>query len=174
MKDCVIVKSEAARPRHWHRWLVVLLLGVLWSPLQAAHARDRHAGYYYPEPASTETYVARTQTLADSDRRRRILFATEVTVQMLSRPYPPVYAIFAKGDEAEKLIVTALNRDWFGTLYRMRGLLAQMTAEARATPMFREYEVDDLFTFLDLLKLLGFHQLTVTDGDNYAHQFIIE
>ena len=72
------------------------------------------------------------------------------------------------------LIITSLGDQWFGTLYRMRGLLAQMTSMARTTPMFREFEVDDLFTFLDLLKLLGFRQLTVTDGERYAHQFRIE
>lgn len=175
VSDCAIARCEAARGR----WclsgrLVAAMLAGLWLLAAPAGAADRHAGYYYPTPTSTETYVARAQPLADSDRRRRILFTTEVTAQMLARPYPPPYAIFAKGAEAEKLIITAVHADWFGTLYRMRGLLAQMTAVARTTPMFRSYEVDDLFTFLDLLKLLGFRRLTVTDGDSYAHQFIIE
>ena len=29
-------------------------------------------------------------------------------------------------------------------------------------------------TPLDLLKLMGFEQLTVTDGDRYAHQILIK
>ena len=174
MKDCVTGRSETARRRLPSTVLAVGLMTALWLPGGEVAAADRHAGYYYPTPTSTETYVARAQTLADSDRRRRILFTTEVTAQMLARPYPPPYAIFAKGAEAEKLIITALHADWFGTLYRMRALLAQLTAVARTTPMFREYEVDDLFTFLDLLKLLGFQRLTVTDGESYGHQFTIE
>ena len=56
---------------------------------------------------------------------------------------------------------------------RMRALLAQLTARARQTPLFVQYRVEDRFTFLDLLKLLGFEQLTVTDGDTFAHQIEI-
>ena len=36
-------------------------------------------GYYYPEPATTEVYRARADVLPDSDRKRRILFITELT-----------------------------------------------------------------------------------------------
>ena len=151
-------------------WGLVSLLVV--AP--AAAADDRHAGYYYPTPQDEEIYVARAQTLPGSDRRRRVLFVTELTAQMLALPYAPTHAVYAKGEHAEKLIITSLHADWYGTLYRMRALLAQMTAMARTTPMFREFEVDDLFTFLDLLKLLGFRQLTVTDGERYAHQYLIE
>ncbi len=135
-----------------------------------ALADDRHAGYYYPIPATSEIYTARSVTLPDSSRKRRILFVTELTNQMISSTYPPPVAIFAKGNEAEKLIITALYDDGYNTLYRMRGLLAMLSARARTTPIFRAYEVEDLFTFFDLLKLLGFEQLTVTDGDRFAHQ----
>ena len=41
---------------------------------------------------------------------------------------------------------------------------------ARQTELFKEFKVDDLFTFFDQLKLLGFEQLTVSDGKTYAHQ----
>ena len=34
--------------------------------------------------------------------------------------------------------------------------------------------VEDTYTFLDLLKLLGYRQLTVSDGHSYAHQITIE
>ena len=49
---------------------VTLFVG---APLAAAVAQeedpsqDRHAGYYYPEPETTETYTARVVTLPDSD-----------------------------------------------------------------------------------------------------------
>ena len=60
------------------------------------------------------------------------------------------------------------------TYRRPRGLLALLTARSRATPVFQEYEVEDIYTFLDLLKLLGFTQLTVTDGDQFAHRIYIK
>lgn len=150
--------------------LALLILGTV-GP---ARAEDRHAGYYYPPPKSQETYVARAKTLPDSDRKRRIGFVTALTAQMMSNPYPPPFAIFAKGDEAEKLIIVALNENSYNTLYRMRGLLAMLTASARMTPFFNDSGVEDYFTFFDLAKLLGYTQITVSDGRDFAHQIFIK
>ena len=146
---------------------------VLAMPL-AGGAADRHAGYYYPIPATTEVYTARAATLPEVNRKRRILFVTELTNQMLSGRYPPQFAIFAKGEHAQKIIIPGLYDGGYNTMYRMRGLLAMLTAQARTTPIFREYEVEEVFTFFDLLKLLGFERLTVTDGDRFAHRIDIE
>ncbi len=157
---------EPGGRRIWF-FLLALLIG---SAQAQEPSSDRHAGYYYPIPATSEVYKARAVTLPDASRKRRILFVTELTNQMINSAYPPPVAIFAKGEQAEKLIITALYDDGYNTLYRMRGLLAMLSARARTTPIFRAYEVEDLFTFFDLLKLLGFEQLTVTDGDRFAHQ----
>ncbi len=135
---------------------------------------DRHAGYYYPPITSRETYPARAPMLSDSDRQRRLGFIVGLTRQQIDRAYPPQYAIFAKGEEAEKLIIVALDRNSLASLYQARGLLAQMTALARATPIFVENQVEDHYTFLDLLRLLGFEQVTISDGMTYAHQIAIE
>ena len=150
----------------------VLLLCLSANTLSAK--QDRHTGYYYPKPSSEEVYTARAATLANASRKRRIVFVTELVNTMMSKPYPPPFAIFAKGSEAEKMIITGLYDNSYNTLYRMRGLLALLSARARSTPIFHEYQVEDLFTYLDLLKLLGFKQLTVTDGDQFAHQINIE
>lgn len=152
----------------------LLLVTLLFCFPRLAVSGDRHAGYYYPVPATSEKYTARATTLADANRKRRILFVTELTNQMMQNSYPPPFAMFAKGAEAEKMIITSLYADGFNTLYRMRGLLAILTARARVTPIFREFQVEDVYTFLDLLKLLGYKQLTVTDGDEFAHQIFIE
>jgi hypothetical protein len=140
----------------------------------AAAAEDRHEGYYYPDVQTRETYVARAQTLPSADRSARLEFVTQLTISQSNTPYPPQYAIFAKGSDAQKLIITALDGDVFETLYRARGVMAQMSAYARTTEFFQEHGVDDIFTFYDLLKLLGFTQLTITDGENWAHQITIE
>ncbi len=153
---------------------LILTAAIVAIATPGALAVDRHAGYYYPIPATSEVYSARAVTLPDASRKRRILFVTELTNQMLSAPYSPPVAIFSKGEEAEKLIITSLYADSYDTLYRMRGLLAMLSARARTTPLFREYEVEDVFTFFDLLKLLGFEQLTVTDGNRFAHQIEIK
>jgi hypothetical protein len=140
----------------------------------SAAAEDRHEGYYYPDVQTRETYVARAQTLPAANREARLDFVTQLTISQSQSPYPPQYAIFAKGGDAQKLIITALDDDVFATLYRARGVMAQMSAYARTTEFFQEHGVEDLFTFYDLLKLLGFTQLTITDGENWAHQITIE
>jgi hypothetical protein len=135
---------------------------------------DRHSGYYYPVPESSETYTARVNKLVDSDRTRRIAFVTGVTSDLAGRNYPPTYAIFAKGDDAEKLIIVGLMDGQLDTIYRARALFATLTAVARLTPVFQELPDADRLTFFDLLKLLGFRQVTVTDGVGFAHQVFIE
>jgi len=137
-------------------------------------ADDRYVGYYYPEPQSSETYAARVVTLADSDRVRRLGFVTGLTKQLLTAPYPPDYAVYAKGSEAEKMIIVSLAEDRYNTIYRMRGLLANLTAQARLSTFFQQNTLAEHATFFDLLKMLGFTELTVTDGNNFAHQITIE
>ncbi len=155
-----------------------------WFPVAAAlllagascvQADDRHADYYYPAPQSSEVYEARAEVLPEASRRSRIAFVTHVMNEMIRKnPYPPQYAIFAKGGEAEKMIIVGLAGDSYDTLYRMRALLAMLTAVARTTPLFKEESVEDYYTYLDLCKMLGFKQLTVTDGKKFAHQIRID
>lgn len=150
---------------------IVLLMAAVW-PVTAG-ADDRHAGYYYPDIMSEETYRARAQTMPEADREVRLGFVSAHTAEQMGRNYPPRYALFAKGEDAEKLIIVGLD-DSFATLFRARGVLAQLTAQARTTTLFRNLAVEDFFTFFDLAKMLGFEQITVTDGDDYAHRIDIE
>ncbi|MCH9675910.1 MAG: molybdopterin-guanine dinucleotide biosynthesis protein A [Gammaproteobacteria bacterium] len=140
----------------------------------SASAADRHAGYYYPPAHSNERYTGRVQTLPETNRRRRVGFITQMMNQLMESPFPPQFAVFAKGAEAEKVIISAVADGSYNTVYRMRALLAILTARARVTPIFRQYELEDVLTFLDLLKMLGFTQLTVTDGDRFSHQIFID
>jgi hypothetical protein len=136
----------------------------------SASADERHEGYYYPEISSREVYVSRAPKLEDSNRSRRIGFVTGLTKFIYDQPYPPQFAIFAKGDDAEKLIVVATGDGQFNTIYRARALFASLTALARLSPLFRDAAVEEYFTFFDLAKLLGFTQITVSDGDTFAHR----
>jgi hypothetical protein len=132
---------------------------------------DRHAGYYYPPISSSETYGARAVTMADTDRSQRLKFVNNLTAQLLTRPYPPDYAIFAKGDEAQKLIIVAQRGGAFSNIYQARALL---TAVARSSRLFNEFGVQEYFTFFDLAKLFGFERITISDGDTFSHQIILE
>jgi len=149
---------------------VVLLLGAILTASSRTIAGDRHAGYYYPLVSSQENYQARSPAMESVGRETRIGFIVAQTNGQQQLRYPPRFAIFAKGREAEKLIIVGLDEHSFATLYRARAVLAQLTASARGSALFRNMAVEDLFTFFDLAKLLGFKQITVSDGKNYAHR----
>jgi len=156
-------------------WLAVVAAVVLLvAGTAAAEAQDRHAGYYYPEPESTEVYKARARAIPDASRKSRVAFVTGITNEQNKAPYPPQAAIFAKGSEAEKLIIIALEDGRIDTIYRARAIFAQMTAVARLLPIFAQLGVEDYFTFFDLAKMMGFEQITISNGREFAHQIIIE
>jgi len=166
--------------RRWNAALLALLLAAIVQPVLAQdeaegeRSIDRHVGYYYPMPQTEETYVARAATLPESDRARRLEFVTILALQQMSAPYPAGLAIFAKGEDAEKLIIVALRDEIFDSVYRMRGVLAMMTASARSSELFRSYKVEDIFTFFDLLKLLGFEKVTLSNGRELSHVVYIQ
>jgi hypothetical protein len=145
---------------------------LLAAPVQAQPA-DRHEGYYYPTPSSQEIYVARAKVLIDATRDKRLDFVNGLTASQLAGSYAPAYVVFAKGDRADRLIVVSLVSGQLDTVFRARALLAQLTAVARGTPLLQDYGVDNLFTFLDVLKLMGFTRVTLSDGDRFAHQIAI-
>lgn len=151
------------------------IAAVIWASLPGpALAGDRHAGYYYPAPGTHETYTARSETMPQADRSARIGFVTGITNKLMNQPYAPTAAIFAKGTEGEKLIIVALVDGRIDTIYRARAVFANMTAASRLLPAFQEMGVRDWFTFFDLAKMLGFKQITISNGRDFAHQVIIE
>lgn len=159
--------------RVWCAALALLVAGMIGAGGPAA-AADRHAGYYYPKPDSSEVYEARALTMPEASRKLRIAFVTGITNEQEKAPYPPQAAIFAKGTDAEKLIIVALEDGRIDTIYRARAIFAQMTAVARLLPVFNELGVEDYYTFFDLAKMLGFKQITISNGREFAHQIIIK
>lgn len=152
----------------------VPLATVLWGPAIAHAQNDRHAGYYYPPPAAVEVYKARAKTMKTATRAMRIGFIVNLVSFMSERSYAPMFAIFPKGGRAQKLIVVANQAGRLNTIYRVRAMLAAMTSLARKTPVFRQKKVATIFTFLDLLMMLGFDRITISDGDRFAHQIRLE
>lgn len=172
------------RYRAWIRYCLIVVSVIaldlatvrVWSasPATAQGLKDHHAGYYYPPPPFIEIYKTRAVTLTEANRLNRIGFIINVVTNMRRRPYPPTFAIFAKGTEAQKLIIVSTQTGQLDTIYRVRALLATMTSLARATLIFRDYDVKTTFTFLDLLKMMGFTKVTVSDGDTFTHQIKLE
>ena len=135
---------------------------------------DRYIGYYYPKPTATETFESTMQTIAGAERAQRIQFVTVVSQGTIQSAYRVPYAVFAKGEKADRMIIVGMQQGELNTIYRMRALLANMTTMSRLSPFFQERTVAEDATFFDLLKLLGFNQLTVTDGEKLTHQVTIK
>lgn len=150
--------------------LIVLVAVAVAAGDAVAQPADRHEEYYYPKVSSRETYVSRARVMDDSDRPRRLGFVSGLTQQLADMPYAPTYAIFAKGGEADRLIIVAYGEGQLNTIYRARALFASLTSLSRLTTLFRELEVEEIFTFFDLCKLLGFRTITISDGSQFAHQ----
>ena len=152
--------------------LFALMLSAV--PTPASAQEDRHDGYYYPEPSSSEVYIARLVNRPSVSRAARVAFITALTQQMVAAPGGLRMAVFAKGGEADRLIIVALRAGEFDTVYRLRAFLAVLTAWARTTPALAQTNAPEDLTFLDLAALLGFTQVTVSDGDTLAHQIALE
>ncbi|HTB38683.1 MAG TPA: hypothetical protein VK777_16425 [Reyranella sp.] len=139
-----------------------------------APGEDRYIGYYYPKPTATETFESSMQTIAGAERAQRIQFVTVVSQGTIQSAYRVPYAVFAKGEKADRLIIVGLQQGELNTIYRMRALLANMTTMSRLSPFFQERTVAEDATFFDLLKLLGFRELTITDGEKATLQVTIK
>ena len=139
-----------------------------------AAGEDRYIGYYYPKPTATETYESSMQTIAGTERAQRIQFVTVVSQGTIQSAYRVPYAVFAKGEKGDRLIIVGMQQGELNTVYRMRALLANMTTMSRLSPFFQERTVAEDATFFDLLKLLGFRELTITDGEKTTLQVTIK
>ncbi|MCV0428579.1 MAG: hypothetical protein K5905_24240 [Roseibium sp.] len=138
--------------------------------LTAAQAFDGHAGYYYPEPQTSEAYISEVQTADDADKRSRAAFVIGLAAQQSKQNYTPGFHMFAKGTDLEKLIIVATGDGQYDTLYRLRALLASLTSMARSTELFARTNRPQELNFLDFCKLIGFTQVTVSNGKDLAHQ----
>ena len=167
-----VVPKGVLMQRREIRWIVLIGLACITglSSAAASAGEDRYIGYYYPAPAEIETYCARVPPLSDMDKRRRVGFVIGIKEGMSNKPYDSAYSVFVKGGESRKLIIVAKTDGHLETIYRVRALLADLTNSARTTPIFEESGAPENLTFLDLLTLLGFESVTVSDGDEFTHQ----
>lgn len=135
---------------------------------------DRYVGYYYPKPTAIETYTSPMQTIAGAERAQRVQFATVVSQGTIQSAYRVPYSVFVKGEKADKMIIVGLQPGEMSTIFRARAILANMTTMSRLSPFFQERTIAEDANFFDLLKLLGFQQITISDGDKFTHQVNIK
>jgi hypothetical protein len=140
---------------------------------QAQDKIDQQEGYCYPEAVSQGAYVAWAFTFPQATREPRIGLVAGMTAQQLRVRFPPQFAIFAKGDESQKLIIVALNDTAICAVSLACTLPAQLTAQVWTTQFFQKLGFAYSFAFLDIAKMMGFEPIIVFDGDTFSHQVLI-
>ncbi len=152
------------------RILIAAIIAVSLGGAAWAAGKD---SYYYP-PVNSEEVFARVIAAAPlADRTVRVGFTTLITKAQLAAPESPRFVIFAKGDEAQHMIIIALDDQVFKTIYRARAVLAQLTTNVRGAELFVNKIRDDA-TWFDLIKLLRFEDLVISDGATWSHRVIFE
>ncbi|MEM7670833.1 MAG: hypothetical protein AAF317_17175 [Pseudomonadota bacterium] len=149
--------------------LLALILSASWSA-----AADKE-NYYYPPINSEESFSRSiTDTPPPTNRSIRVAFMTEITKAQLAAPETPRFAVFAKGSDAEHMIIIALDDEVFKTLFRARAVLAQLTSNARGTDFFIKAGIAAQATWFDLAKLLGFEDIVISDGNLWSHKIVLK
>lgn len=146
---------------------VLTLIGWTSGPGEAA---DRYAGYYFPEITSEEVFDRILVDVPAPAKEDRVRFIGAITKAQLEAPENPRFVIFPKGADSDTLIITALDDDVFKTLFRARAQMAQISANLRSSPFFRELNLDIEGTFFDMLQIMEFEALIVTDGETWSHR----
>jgi hypothetical protein len=153
---------------------VMLLAAAGGAAAQGEADEGGRVGYYYPPITSEEVFVRDLIDTPPADRAVRTNFMTEVTKAQLAAPDTPRFAVFAKGDEAEHMIIVALDDQIFRTLYRARAVLAQLTANVRGTRFLVENNLQFTATWFDLAKMLGFQDIVISDGASWSHRIVLQ
>ena len=127
-------------------------------------AEDRYVGYYYPEVTSEEVFDRVVRTSQGAGKAVRIDFVNVLTTAQLEAPESPRFVFFTKGEASKTLLMIALDDEVFSTIYRARAILAQLTVSVRKGGFFRTEELQYVATFFDLLQLMHFDELIISDG----------
>jgi hypothetical protein len=142
--------------------------------LLAAAPAAAEEPYYHPPITSEESFARQLIQGPPAGKADREGFVTLVTRAQLDAPANPTFSLFAKGGESQRLYMIALSDAEFRTLFRARAVLAQLTYNLRSTSFFREQGLAVEATFFDILQLLGFESLVVSDGVSWAHRVDFE
>lgn len=136
----------------------------------AAAAQERYEGYYYPDVTSQEQFTRVIRDSLSPGKNVRVDFVTSLTAAQLAAPESPRFVFFAKGSDARHLTLIALDDEVFSTLFRARAVMAQMTSNVRGNEFFRTQGLAAVATFYDLLQIMEFDTLVISDGATWAHQ----
>ena len=98
-------------------YLLAYAFAIITGTLTPTPARvdDRHGNYYYTPINNGETFRAWSPVMKNANREMRIVFTVAQAISQQKRGYLPLYAVFTKSDDAEKLIIVGLYSNALAT-----------------------------------------------------------
>ncbi|MEM6625544.1 MAG: hypothetical protein AAGB25_01850 [Pseudomonadota bacterium] len=132
------------------------------------------AGYHYPAPQGVETATTIVSQAEKPPFEVRVQIVTAIATANAARPYPPVFFSILEGAERDTLVLLDMGGANIDTVYKARGLVSEVSALMRNNPLFSQYGVENYASIFDMLKIWGFEKLVITNGDDFAHAFLIE
>ncbi|MEM1390071.1 MAG: hypothetical protein AAGG45_03240 [Pseudomonadota bacterium] len=132
-------------------------------------------GYTYPAPVGFEVVpTIVVDEVAIPSFEARVQFVSQLTQMLTSRPYAPLALAMTEGNDHQTIVFMDAGRLNVSTAYQARAMVAQMSSATRNSPVFAQYGVENYASVFDLFKLLGFDQVVITDGDDFAYAFLID
>jgi hypothetical protein len=128
------------------------------------------AGRYYPQVSSTETPDIRFGKMTGIGPEERQFFTDQVNLAASTpgRTFPIVAQ--AVGENRETLVFLYLDAEGPMTPYLARAILARLTSVMRSAPAIAEMGLSGEFDIYNTAAVLGFAQIIVTDGRDFAHK----
>lgn len=128
------------------------------------------AGKYYPQVSSSDTPEIRFGKMAGVGPVERQFFIDQLNLAASTpgRTFPIV--VQAVGENRETLVFLYLDADGPMTPYLARAILARLTSLTRSAPAISEMGLSNEFDIYNTAAVLGFAQIIVTDGRDFAHK----
>lgn len=150
--------------------LLLTLNLLIFASVAHANVYETSDGYYYPQITSTEEFDRVLVQTPDPAKDVRIDFVNSVTKASVESQSAPQFVFFAKGEFAQKLYIIAVNDEVFKTIYRARAVLARTTSILRSGNFLAKQDLQSIGTFFDLLQIMHFKTLVISDGETWAHK----
>ncbi|MEM9738518.1 MAG: hypothetical protein AAF829_01520 [Pseudomonadota bacterium] len=131
-------------------------------------------GYTYPAPAFTETVSTIVGQVQPGPPELRVQITSVMMAMEAQRPHPPTFFPVIEGDRNEVLVIMSVGVMNIDTPYKARAFASILSSLMRNNPLFVEYGVENYASVFDMLKIWGIERLVVTNGDEFAHEFVIE
>lgn len=134
----------------------------------AAEDAQTGEGRFFPNVTETEVRPVRFSAMADTGPSQRQYFTDRINMETSGRGLTAPIVVQCAGKEQDVLVVMVSGFQEPLTPYISRGLLARMTSIIRFAPTLAEMGLSEELDIYDVAAVLGFKQIVVTDGRDFA------